>query len=76
MTDEIVACAQDSQFLKRVVTFDGTANFDAELDRIALDKPVRFDRRAKPGATTWRCSASPRAPRASQRRRCTFTAIC
>jgi 2-aminobenzoate-CoA ligase len=43
MTDEIVACAKDSRFLKRVVTFDGTANFDAELDRIALDKPVKFD---------------------------------
>lgn len=43
MTDEIVACAKESQFLKRVVTFDGTANFDAELDRIALDKPVKFD---------------------------------
>jgi 2-aminobenzoate-CoA ligase len=43
MTDEIVACAKDSRFLKRVVTFDGTANFDAELDRIALDKPVRFE---------------------------------
>jgi 2-aminobenzoate-CoA ligase len=43
MSDEIVACAKDSRFLKRVVTFDGTANFDAELDRLALDKPVRFD---------------------------------
>ncbi len=43
LTDEIVACAKDSRFLKRVVTFDGTANFDAELDRIALDRPVRFD---------------------------------
>jgi 2-aminobenzoate-CoA ligase len=26
-----------------VIGFDGTANHDAELDRIALDKPVRFD---------------------------------
>ncbi|WP_404934144.1 AMP-binding protein [Nitratireductor sp. L15S-10] len=41
--DELVACAKDSKFLKKVVGFDGTANFDAELDRIALDKPVRFD---------------------------------
>ena len=41
MTDEIVACAKDSKYLKRVVTFDGTANFDAELDRVALDKPVK-----------------------------------
>ena len=43
MTDEIVACAKDSKYLKRVVTFDGTANFDAELDRVALDKPVKYD---------------------------------
>jgi 2-aminobenzoate-CoA ligase len=26
-----------------VVNFDGTANHDSELDRIALDKPVKFD---------------------------------
>ena len=26
-----------------MVGFDGTANHDAELDRLALDKPVRFD---------------------------------
>ena len=43
IADELVACAKDSQFLKKVVNFDGTANHDAELDRIALDKPVRFD---------------------------------
>ena len=41
--DEMVACAKDSRFLKQVVGFDGTANHDAELDRIALDKPVRFE---------------------------------
>jgi 2-aminobenzoate-CoA ligase len=41
--DEIVACAKESRFLKKVVGFDGTANHDAELDRIALRKPVRFD---------------------------------
>jgi 2-aminobenzoate-CoA ligase len=41
--DELVACAKDSRFLKQVVGFDGTANHDAELDRIALDKPVRFE---------------------------------
>ncbi|MEO3997283.1 AMP-binding protein [Mesorhizobium sp. CAU 1732] len=41
--DELVACAKDSRFLKQVVGFDGTANHDAELDRAALDKPVRFD---------------------------------
>ena len=43
IADEIIACAKDSQFLKQVVGFDGTSNHDAELDRIALDKPVTFD---------------------------------
>ncbi len=41
--DELVAAAKDSRFLKQVIGFDGTANHDAELDRSALDKPVRFD---------------------------------
>ncbi|RUM96128.1 2-aminobenzoate-CoA ligase [Pseudaminobacter arsenicus] len=41
--DELVACAKESRFLKKVIGFDGTANHDAELDRIALDKPVKFD---------------------------------
>jgi 2-aminobenzoate-CoA ligase len=43
LMDEIVACAKDSRFLKKVIGFDGTANHDAELDRIALGKPVRFE---------------------------------
>lgn len=43
LMDEVVACAKGSSFLKQVVSFDGTANHDAELDRIALNKPVRFD---------------------------------
>src|SRR5690348_14484096 len=43
LMDELVACAKASAFLKKVIGFDGTANHDAELDRIALDKPVRFD---------------------------------
>lgn len=41
--DELAACAKDSRFLKSVVGFDGTANHDAELDRVALNKPVRFE---------------------------------
>jgi len=41
--DELVACAKESRFLKAVIGFDGTANHDAELDRVALDKPVKFD---------------------------------
>lgn len=41
--DELATCAKDSKFLKTVVGFDGTANHDAELDRVALSKSVRFD---------------------------------
>jgi 2-aminobenzoate-CoA ligase len=43
IADELVACAKDSAFLNKVISFDGTSNHDAELDRIALNKPVRFD---------------------------------
>lgn len=43
IADELIACAKTSKFLKQVVNFDGTSNHDAELDRIALDKPVKFD---------------------------------
>ncbi|MFO7856419.1 MAG: AMP-binding protein [Paracoccaceae bacterium] len=42
MMDALVAVAKDSRFLGEVVGFDGTANHDAELDRVALGKPVRF----------------------------------
>lgn len=41
--DDLVACAKESRFLKAVIGFDGTANHDAELDRIALNKSVKFD---------------------------------
>ena len=43
LMDELVAVAKESRFLKQVIGFDGTANHDAELDRAALDKPVRFE---------------------------------
>ncbi len=43
LKDELVSCAKTSNFLKTVVGFDGTANHDAELDRLALEKPVQFD---------------------------------
>jgi 2-aminobenzoate-CoA ligase len=42
LMEEIVDCAKHSRFLRTVVGFDGTANHDAELDRAALRKPVRF----------------------------------
>ncbi|HEY3146432.1 MAG TPA: AMP-binding protein [Dongiaceae bacterium] len=41
--DDLVTCASTSKFLKKVIGFDGTANHDSELDRIALDKSVRFE---------------------------------
>ena len=43
IADEIVACAKDSRYLKQVINFDGTANHDAELDRVGLSKSVKFD---------------------------------
>ena len=42
LMEELVACQKHSRFLTCVVGFDGTANHDAELDRIALTKSVRF----------------------------------
>ncbi|MEZ5912340.1 MAG: AMP-binding protein [Paracoccaceae bacterium] len=43
LMDEMAACAKGSAFLKTVVGFDGTSNHDADLDRLALEKPVTFD---------------------------------
>ena len=43
LMDEMTACAKDSPWLTTVVGFDGTSNHDAELDRLALQKPVKFD---------------------------------
>ncbi len=43
IADELVAAAKGSRFLRSVICFDGTSNHDAELDRVALNKPVRFD---------------------------------
>ncbi|NBN62576.1 AMP-binding protein [Pannonibacter tanglangensis] len=43
LMDELVACAKESTHLKKVIGFDGTASHDAELDRVALSKPVRFE---------------------------------
>ena len=42
MAAELVACAKDNKFLQQVINFDGTANHDSELDRIALNKSVKF----------------------------------
>ncbi|WP_431301133.1 AMP-binding protein [Tabrizicola sp. BL-A-41-H6] len=42
LMEDLVTAAKGSAFLKTVVGFDGTANHDAELDRVALRKSVRF----------------------------------
>ena len=43
LMDELAICAKGSKFLSKVIGFDGTANHDAELDRVALGKSVRFE---------------------------------
>jgi 2-aminobenzoate-CoA ligase len=43
LMDELISCAKTSKHLKQVIGFDGTANHDAELDRIALSKDVTFN---------------------------------
>ena len=43
LMDEMVDCAKANDLLKYVVGFDGTSNHDAELDRLALSKPVKFN---------------------------------
>ncbi len=41
--DELITCGKHSRYLEKIVGFDGTANHDAELDRVALGKGVRFE---------------------------------
>jgi 2-aminobenzoate-CoA ligase len=43
IADEIDIAARSSRFETKVIAFDGTSNHEAELDRIALDKPVTFE---------------------------------
>lgn len=43
LMEEMQACDEASPQLKKVMGFDGTSNHDAELDRLALEKPVSFD---------------------------------
>ncbi len=42
LMDELAECGRTSAYLKTIVGFDGTSNHDAELDRVALTKPVKF----------------------------------
>jgi len=43
LMDDLATCAKTSRYLQTVAGFDGTSNHDAELDRLALQKPVHFD---------------------------------
>ena len=43
LMEDLVTCGKQSRFLTCIAGFDGTANHDAELDRAALSKPVRFE---------------------------------
>ncbi|MFK5978251.1 MAG: AMP-binding protein [Rhizobiaceae bacterium] len=43
LIEDIETVAQNSNYLKTVVGFDGTLNHDADLDRRALEKSVKFD---------------------------------
>ena len=43
LMEEMLACQEQASALKHVVGFDGTSNHDAELDRLALEKPVIFN---------------------------------
>ena len=43
LMEELVLCGKASRFLTTIIGFDGTANHDAELDRVALTKPVKFN---------------------------------
>lgn len=43
LMEEVEAFAGNSKYLETVIAFDGTSNHEAELDRLALEKPVIFD---------------------------------
>lgn len=68
LMEEMVACAKGSRHLCKVIGFDGAANHDAELDRVALNKPVRFEA-ARTGrddvAFLWFTSGTTGSPKAA-----------
>ena len=43
LMDDLVECQKTSKYLKHVMGFDGTMNHSADLDRLALEKPVQFE---------------------------------
>ena len=42
LMDDMVKCQKSSKYLKHVLGFDGTMNHSADLDHLALQKPVQF----------------------------------
>lgn len=42
LMEEMDKCLASNPTLQRVMAFDGSSNHDAELDRLALEKPVQF----------------------------------
>ena len=42
LMEEMDKCLAANPTLQRVIGFDGSSNHDAELDRLALEKPVQF----------------------------------
>ncbi|WIY24747.1 AMP-binding protein [Parasedimentitalea psychrophila] len=43
LMDDLVKCQKTSKYLKHILGFDGTMNHSAELDHLALEKPVQFE---------------------------------
>ncbi|KZL10473.1 AMP-binding protein [Pseudovibrio sp. Ad26] len=43
LMEEMELCLEQNDYLTKIVSFDGTANFAGEMDKVALSKPVQFD---------------------------------
>ncbi|MGH0003954.1 AMP-binding protein [Pseudovibrio ascidiaceicola] len=43
LMEEMELCLEQNAYLTKIVSFDGTANFAGEMDKVALSKPVQFD---------------------------------
>ncbi|KZK80209.1 Benzoate--CoA ligase [Pseudovibrio sp. W64] len=43
LMEEMERCLEQNDHLSKIVSFDGTANFAGEMDKVALSKPVQFE---------------------------------
>ncbi|KZK98434.1 MULTISPECIES: AMP-binding protein [unclassified Pseudovibrio] len=43
LMEEMERCLKQNDHLSKIVSFDGTANFAGEMDKVALSKPVQFE---------------------------------